>query len=192
MTALSPVTGRLLAVAILLLLLFGVWSLLVQPLAARHASYDEQIAQSRALLVRYQAIVASEARLARELEALREAESSSGGLLATNNPNVGAAEIQKQMKDFVAASGGALKSIGILPTEDQAAFQRVAVRLNILCDTAALQQLLYMIESANPYLFADNLNVRARGARRRQKDQAETGALQIRLDVSGYIRAGES
>ena len=192
MTALSPATRRLLAVAILLLLLFGIWTLLVQPLAARHAAYDEQIAQSRALLARYQAIIAAEERLTRELDALREAESSSGGLLATNDPNVGAAEIQKLLKDFVAANGGALKSIGILPTENRGAFQRVAVRLNILSDIVALQDLLYSIESANPYLFVDNLDVRARGARRRQKDKIETGALQVRLDVSGYIRVDES
>ena len=192
MTALSPISRRLLAVALLVLVLIGLWSLLIQPLAARHAANEAQILQSRELLARYQAIIGSEERLLRELEALQEAESTSGGLLATDNPSVGSAEIQKQLKDFVTESGGALKSTAILPTEERSAFQRIAVRLNVICDTPALQELLYSIESANPYLFVDNLDVRTRNARRRQRDQPAVDQLQVRLDVSGYIQVGET
>jgi len=66
MTALSPVTRRLLAVAILIALVLGLWTLVVGPLAARHGHYDDQISQARELLIRYRNIIQTEQRLAKK------------------------------------------------------------------------------------------------------------------------------
>ncbi len=57
-----------------------------------------------------------------------------------------------------------------------------------------LQNVLYTLESAKPYLFVDNLDVRRRVQRRRRKQtqpEAES-RLTVRFDLYGYIRNGQS
>ena len=62
-------------------------------------------------------MIETEARLRRELEGLRVAASSSGGLLAAGSANLGAAEIQTRIRRVIEASGGTLKSMGNAPAK---------------------------------------------------------------------------
>ena len=191
MSGLSPVTRKLLAVTLLVLLVFGAWSLVAEPILARHDLYRQQIEETEALRARYRSVIGTEAALRRELALLEETATASGGLLEADSPNLGAADIQTQIKAFVDASGASLKSMGNVPPESREGFQRVATRVNVVSDTRALQQVLHDIETARPYLFVDNLSVRARNRRARRNGEGDAAAeqLQVGFDVYGFIQA---
>ena len=94
---------------VLILLVLGGWSLVAEPILARHDLYRQQIEETEALLARYRSVIGTEAALKRELALLEETATASGGLLEADSPNLGAADIQTQIKAFVDGSGASLK-----------------------------------------------------------------------------------
>ena len=189
MVTLSPVLRRALAVAILAAILAALWALVVQPVTARFESYDRAITQSQALLARYLRTGGTRERLQAQLEQMRQTQASLGGFLEGGSGELVAAQLQNTVKKLVDANDGELKSIQILEEQEENNFRRVAIRVTMTADTEAVQKIFYSLETANPYLFLDNIDMRARRTR------AETGRtrgadnLQVRFDVSGYMRA---
>jgi hypothetical protein len=69
--------------------------------------------------------------------------------------------------------------------------RRIAVRGQMSSGLAAAQSVLYELESASPYLFIDNLNMRARGADRRADGVEADPILDVRFDIYGYVLAAK-
>ncbi len=73
MSALSLPVRRLLAVALVVLAVVGLWNFGVRPLAAEFAAYRSSIARSESLLARYRRVGSAREGLSRRLEAARRA-----------------------------------------------------------------------------------------------------------------------
>lgn len=191
MVTLSPALRRVLAVAILVAILAALGALVVEPVTAKFASYDRAVAQSQALLARYLRIGGERERLQVQLEQVRRAQASRGGFLEGASGELVAAELQNKAKNLVDANGGNLKSVQILKEQDENNFRRVAIRVTMTANTVAVQNIFYSLETANPYLFLDNVDIRA-SRRRAQKTRTQgAGDLQVRYDVYGYMRIEE-
>ena len=54
-------------------------------------------------------------------------------------------------------------------------------------NTAALQRVFYDLESATPFLFLDNVEIRSRPARRASGPEDDP-ILEVRFDLYGYMR----
>ncbi|MEE8123115.1 MAG: type II secretion system protein GspM [Alphaproteobacteria bacterium] len=188
MTALSPLVSRSLAVAILVAALAALWVLLVAPVTEKFEGYGRSISHSRELLVRHLQIAAQRARLETELEELRRAQSSTGRFLEGGGIELVAAEAQNKVKNLIDANGATLKSTQILPAQEKDNFRKLTIRVTMSADTEALQRIFHALETANPYLFLDNIDIRARRRRARRGRSVSQGELQIRFDLYGYMR----
>lgn len=186
MSALTPLLRRILAVGMLFALLAALWTLVVVPIGARFESYEQSIARSEALLARYLRIGAARDELRAELERVREKQESMSGFLKGPSVELVAAELQNKVKGLIEASGGELNSIQTLPESMEHGFRKVEIRAIMTIDTPALRQVLHALETANPYLFLDNVDIRA------QRKRAESASgLQVRYDVYGYMQVEE-
>ncbi|MEE8279319.1 MAG: type II secretion system protein GspM [Alphaproteobacteria bacterium] len=188
MTALSPLVSRSLAVAILVAALAALWVLLVAPVTEKFEGYGRSISHSRELLVRHLQIAAQRARLETELEELRRAQSSTGRFLEGGGIELVAAEAQNKVKNLIDANGATLKSTQILPAQEKDNFRKLTIRVTMSADTEALQRIFHALETANPYLFLDNIDIRSRRRRARRGRSVSQGELQIRFDLYGYLR----
>ena len=188
MTALSPLVSRSLAVAILVAALAALWVLLVAPVTEKFEGYGRSISHSRELLVRHLQIAAQRARLETELEELRRAQSSTGRFLEGGGIELVAAEAQNKVKNLIDANGATLQSTQILPAQEKDNFRKLTIRVTMSADTEALQRIFHALETANPYLFLDNIDIRSRRRRARRGRSVSQGELQIRFDLYGYMR----
>jgi general secretion pathway protein M len=185
---LSLPVRRLLAVGLLLVAIMLVWTMLVAPLAELYEA--ERADTERMALAVEKSPVRDEdlARLRRDVQLLKERQDAAAGLLQAASEAIAGAQLQNRLKEVVGAAQGELRSTQTLPSRDDGNFRRITVRGQLSLSLAALQQVLYTLEAASPYLFLDNVAVQAR-ADERDKDRAESdGLLDVRFDLSGYMR----
>ena len=174
----------------LLLIIVG----LVLPWLEKNSEYTREILLHHRQLQAYDRQIAS-------LPALQEAIATQGANRAMDvyyvdaaDASLGGITLQRLVEQLVGEAGGTMTSIQILPPFQQGVLTRVGVRLRLQITSAMLQQILYGIESHEPLLFVDKLNIRSlqRRSRGRQNSQDQATQLNINLDVMAYIRGSQA
>jgi hypothetical protein len=79
---------------------------------------------------------------------------------------------------------------------DEGRYRRISIRGQVTIDASGLQRMIYDLESGTPFLFVDNLRIRApvsgRAGERRTGDAGSTeDRIAVNLDVYGYVRASK-
>lgn len=184
---LSPGVSRALAVAILVALVGLAFSWGIAPLWNSYAQARSDAARYQAALVRAARPGANLAALRAELARLKSGRGSTAGVLPAANESLAAAELQGKLKAVVDAAEGELRSVQTLPARDEGPFRRVSVRGQVAMTLPSLQRVLYRLESATPLLFLDNVDIRVRPVRR-GRESAEVQMLDVRFDLSAYMR----
>lgn len=195
MNQLPPMARRIAAVLILLGGIGLVYLALVQPLLDDYLDTRDAIADARAALARYRGVAADLPQRQKELTRLRQRQATSEGFLEGPNDALVAAQIQNRIKALVDASHGELKSTQVLPAQDEGKYRRLAIRAQMTLDVAAVQRVLYGVETASPLLFLDNVDLRAHLVDRRRErggNPPNDGGLDVRIDVFGYMRAAKA
>jgi general secretion pathway protein M len=195
MTGLPPLASRALALALLVALVALGWIGLVQPVIAKRHDVRAQIEQTRELLQRYRGITAGREELEAELAHWQREVLPKSGMLPGDNPAIVAAELQSGVSNVIKASDGNLLSIQILPGASEGKLRRVTVRVQFTANIEALTNILHELESARPYLFVENLQIRAGGrgirslaSRLRRTSPQRIETLFVTGDVNGYMR----
>jgi len=184
---LPPWASRALAVLLLFAGAGLVYLVTISPLLADYAGTQQSIAQMQTAIEHYRRVAAELPARRAILANLRSRQATSEGFLQGTNDSLVAAQIQNRIKALVEAAHGELKSTQVLQVQEEGKYRRVTVRAQMALDLGAAQQVIYGIETASPLLFLDSLDMRSRiGGRYR--DGAEDGALDLRLDVYGYMR----
>jgi len=176
------------ALALLLLLLFAtlVQAVLILPAYLLHRHYDFYLDQYSDAMARYQRIGATRPALEAKLAAVK-ARDPHKGFLKNASPALAASEVQDVTKNLIEANGGKLNAMTISQPHDDGRFRQVAVNVQMSSSVTALRKMLYALESAQPYLFVSNLNVRANipyGFRPQPGPDPEI--LFVTMDVSGF------
>lgn len=186
--ALPPWLSRATALALLFGLILLAYAVVVAPLVAGYRQSERAVAEAGELLAGYRSVAARRDQLEAQLEALADRQDDSGLYLAGATDALAAAALQDDVKGAIEAGGGNLRSIQILPAEDEEGFRRVGVRVQLTATVNDLLRILHGIEAGRPFLFVDALEINNRRARRRSRDEAETmdPVLLVRLDVAGY------
>jgi len=195
MNQLPPMVRRLVAVLILLGGIGVLYVALVQPLLDDYLGTREAIADTRSLLARYRGVAADLPQRQKELAGLRQRHATSEGFLQGSNDALVAAQIQSRIKALVEAAHGELKSTQVLPAQDEGKYRRLAIRAQMTLDIAAAQRVLYGVETASPFLFLDNVDMRAHMIDRRRErggNPPSDNQLDVRIDVFGYMRAAKA
>jgi general secretion pathway protein M len=182
--------SRAAAAGLLLLLLLGVDEFVLEPYWRAWSEAQESIAASRTLLAGFQRSAAERPGLESQLRALDGSTvPPQPGLIEATNAPLAAAGLQSSVKAIFETAGGQVRSVQDLPTTRIGSFHQVTIRLDVAVATEGLQKALYRIESSQPYMFVDNLAIRAPEPQRMPGPRPAGNELSVRLEVYGYIRA---
>jgi hypothetical protein len=184
-------TSRLAALALSAGVAFGLYIFVAAPIVASYAETDAAVAQAAELLDRYRRVAAARPALQERLDALKSRQSEIGTYLGGETDALAGAKLQELVNATVAAGGGALRSVQILPAKADGGFRRIGVRVQMTATIAQVLHVLHGLDAGSTLLFVDNLEVSNRRARRRRKQQVEMDpTLLVRLDLFGYLTPG--
>ena len=179
-------TGQLLALAILCLVLGGVYLLLVSPILDLYSQREATLADRRMLAPRL-SVAAAELP---ELRArLAELQASATTALDGASDAIAAANLQSRIEELAKSAGVTISSTEGLAGENRGAYRRVGLRLAISGEYEAIIKLLAAIETAAPPLVLSN--VQFHGVLR-PTAQSQTSRLDAGVEVYGFRRTDTS
>lgn len=175
----------LLVIAVLLVyLLFFHWFVL------RHKEYTEEITGLREQLTRFQSVAGQREVLQQRLAQVRSSESDEKLFFAQPTFDEAAAAMNSSIGDLVRSQADdtcVIVSRQPIPPRVQERFEKVTVNVRMRCDAEDFLKVLYGMETGMPLMLVDDVNI-IRPRARRTRGAAPQGALDIRFNVSGYLK----
>jgi hypothetical protein len=185
---LSPATSRAAALGLFLVVMALLWSLIGTTVLDAQREARSTIDRLQPLLQRAGTIESDITALEAEIKQVQEHVGSPHGFLDGANESIATAELQSRLKRAVEGAGGDLRSVQMLPAQDDDGYRRVTVRGQLLVSLVALQRVLYDLEASQPYLFLDNVAIADRPDNRGPTAATDDAVLDVRFDVFGYMR----
>lgn len=96
------------------------------------------------------------------------------------------ADLQDAAKAVIEASGGRVLSSQLLPHKDEGAFRQVSATMQLAATMQNLRQVLHAIEGREPYMYLDNLTVRAQVPPGFKPQAGFEPEVFVQFDVSAY------
>ena len=178
--------GRILAVALGVLVLACGWVGGVAPLIEWHAQRAASIEGKQMLLARME-MVASQLPAQRAQAATPDRGARAGSLLRGGSDSIAAAELQGLLQETAGRSGLRVTSLESLAPEPRSGYRRVAVRVAAEGRYPGVLDLLGNIAAAAPGVLVDGLTLRGPGGTARSDDPPVT----VSFTVIG-LRDGEA
>lgn len=181
------------ALMLLVIALLLVYLLLFHWFVLRHISYAEEIGELREQLGRFQSVAAQREALQARLGQIRNTQTDEGLFLDYPTFDEAAAALSGNIGDMVRTQADdTCQIVSRQPVRPrvQERFEKVTVNVRMRCNAEDFLPILYGMETGVPLMLVDDLNViRPRTTRRVRGQQAqEQGALDIRFNVSGYLK----
>ena len=183
---------RLAALALLVLLVGGVFAVLVdQVWMARYHFYRDRLEDQQGQLERLERMAASREPIQQLIAQIQQDHQAATQYLPQSAPALAAADLQQRVRAVVEAAGGTLQSTQSLPPVEEGNAMKVTVRASMMGDPDSLPEILHGLESQTPLLFVDNLQVSARPTRVRLPNgrfanHTQT-QLHVQFEVAGYL-----
>lgn len=190
--SLQPLVQRLAAVALLVAVAGLGWLAVVQPLANAYQRQRAEIAHTQSLLARYERLGDARAALEARLAELEDRQAAGRRVLTAASPSLAAAQLQNDVKELVGRHGGDLKSTQVIAGDREGPFRKITLRASMDADLTSLQRIFHGLEASHVYRFLDNVEIRARLARRRTEATSVPTMLDVRFDVFAYLREEEA
>lgn len=185
----TPKQSKAAALAILALLIAAVITAIALPLWLLNHRYDAAMDDAVARLSRYSRIMGMRDGLQAKAAQVKVLEASHH-FLKSASPTLAAAELQELVKTILDANGGKLNSFSPLAFKDDGTYRQVPVSLQINAPLSAVKAMLYALESSRPYLFVDNLVIRAPYNVGARVDSSTEPELIVQFNVTGYALKG--
>ncbi|MGA9572671.1 MAG: type II secretion system protein GspM [Lysobacterales bacterium] len=181
------------AVMLLVIALLLVYLLLFHWFVLRHIDYAEEIGDLRQQLVRFQSVASKREKLQAQLAQIKSSQNDEGLFLEYPTFDEAAAALSGNIGDMVRnQADDSCQIVSRQPVRPrvQERFQKVTVNVRMRCDAEDFLPILFGMETGMPLMLVDDLNViRPRTNRRVRGQQVqEQGALDIRFNVSGYLK----
>lgn len=187
---LTPVQSRLLALGLLLLVLAAAVAAVAVPAILLHRHYDHYIDQYSDHLARYRRVAASRADIEAALADVEKRDARRYYLKA-RAPALAAAELQGSIARVVESHNGHMISSQAMPAKDDgksAAGTRISLSTQFSAAIVPLQTILHDIEVHEPYLFIDQLTVRANQGRQFKPQPGVQPEYSVQLTVSAFMQ----
>ena len=178
---------RLLALAILTLALGAVFSVTVLPVLLANQHYQDTITSLESRLQQLQRAAAIGKTLQPQYEQLKRWQTTDEQYLNSSSAALAAAELQRLVKRIVVAKNAQVMSTQILTTRQEEGFDRISLKIRVQGELENIVQAFYVIETADPYIFLDNVSVRASRGRRVRGHTAPLQTLDIDMELVGYM-----
>ena len=175
--------GRVLAAALLLAVLGGLWAGVLVPLTDWYADRAATIEGQAILARRMGQIAAAVPALRRDAEAIGAATPVS--VLEGASDAVAGAALQQRLQQIGAGLGTTLASTEVLPGEQAGAYRRIGVRLAVSADWPVIVRLLAAVDANTPRLLVNDLQIQSQ----RSSLSDPNPSLSVTMVVFGF-RAG--
>lgn len=180
--------SRLLALALLLLALAGLWLAVGAPAQAGFAALADERQRLLDLRTRYRSAAEGVAALGERRDAAKRKSAAHAGLVEADSAAAAAALMQGEIKRAVEAAGGVVRRVVVAPAESGDAAERVGVDVLANLDIRGLYALLGALELENPQLHVGDLQVELERAGRSAREE---GRLSVRFDLYAFRRVAE-
>ncbi len=187
-------SGRLTAVLLLAITLIMVYLSCFHWFIMRQIEYGADIAQLSGQLARFQRVAAQQSQYEEQLLSLQNRKSDENLFLEGGDFNEAAAQMSERLGQIISTQADdSCQIVSRQPVRPrvQERFEKVTVNVRMRCNIEDLQKVLYALESGVPLVIADEVTViKPRARRRAKKQQAapSVNALDIRFNISGYLR----
>jgi general secretion pathway protein M len=181
------------AVMLLVIALLLTYLLVFHWFVLRHMDYAEEIGDLRSQLSRFQSVASQREALQAQLSQIRGSQNDEGLFLVYPTFDEAAAALSGNIGDMVRTQADdSCQIVSRQPVRPrvQERFQKVTVNVRMRCDAEDFLQILFGMETGMPLMLVDDLNIirpRTSARARGQQVQAQ-GALDIRFNVSGYLK----
>ncbi|MFT4585038.1 MAG: hypothetical protein ACI915_005212 [Gammaproteobacteria bacterium] len=160
---------------------------------------QERISALDDRLAKYQALKQIQAKIERALTDLNgDAELSQWDrFVVANSVALGAAELQRTIKDIIETNGGRQTSSQSLLGEESDDFHNLLLNVSFSGDLPAIQRILIALEHNETRLFVDHASINANNAQRGRRSfnsRSRQGPenLIVRIGVSAYMHKGDA
>lgn len=176
---------RVVALGLLLLIVGGLAAAAIVPLWRNHEAYDQRIGELRHQIDRFTLHASQRPALERQ-RAQMLALYGDGFYLSGQTEALAAAELQRTVRQAVTQAGGELRSTQVMTAEEEEGFQRIAIRVQLRGGINTLRDALYALETGKPYLFVNDLRIRALNAVRGRHPGSVVDLLDVSFELYGY------
>lgn len=188
MGTLGPAYQRFLAVSILGLLIWGVISWIILPIADGFSTRSEEIKDLQFRLVQLENVNERRDRdLPERLESI-ERYDALGLLLPEASERLATANLQARIGRMLDQRSVQIVSNQSVASKFESELTKISIRLRVVGDLESTQAALHAIELATPYLFVDELELRPSN---RQASETAT-QLESSLSLSAYMLGDET
>lgn len=189
----TPWISRLTALLLLVLVLFGTYLTLVEPLVVDYDAIDREIDEAQDQVAHFERLAAMRPAVEQQLQQVDPEQSAQGHYLSGGTDALAAAGLQDRINALVADNGGTLRSTQPMPGVEEQGFRRITLKVQLTATTEELFDTLYELESGAPILFVEDLDIQSRIVRRQTSDKVGARESQpilllaVAFDLSGYL-----
>ena len=181
----TGIRGRVLAVALVLLTVGAVIAAVAVPAYVLFNRYEEAQTAAEGRIERYQRIAASKGEHQRALDVIKARESGRF-FLKNSAPNLGGAELTDLVRPMLETNSARLTSIQPVTVKDEGGFRVYSLNVGFNGTPAALQKTLYALETSIPYLFVENVSLKATVPRGYKPPPNQEPEVSAQIEVQAY------
>ena len=187
-------SNRLTPILLLVIVLLMVYLLCFHWFILRHIDYSEEINGLSEQLGRFQRVAAQRAQYEEQLQALQNRKSDENLFLEGGDFNEAAAGMSERLGQMISTQADdSCQIVSRQPVRPrvQERFEKVTVNVRMRCSIEDMKKVLHALETGIPMVIADEVTVIKPRARRRagkNQEAAVKNTLDIRFNMSGYLR----
>jgi hypothetical protein len=178
--------SRTAAILLLIVGLWGLWSLLEAPILARVAADREAMAVEHASLTDARAGINESAQLRSDLARVSGFVDSASWDLDRSTPELLAAQLQRAIDNAASAAGAVVSTSRTLPAAQDGGLTRIGLDFELQTTLPSLQTMLLRINAARPRVFIDRLTAQVAEAGDMTKGADGQRELGVTLRVAIY------
>ena len=182
----SPAANRNAAIVLLIVAVLVVIAGLALPAWWLYDRYDASATQLARQLRSYTSLNQLRPTLMKSVEALKAKDIKKFFLKGATAALAGA-DLQEMARTVIESNNGKLLSSQLLAHKDENGYRQVNATIQMTANIQNLRQVLHAIEGREPYLFLDNLTVRAQVPSGFKPQPGFEPEMFVQFDVSGLV-----
>jgi general secretion pathway protein M len=187
--AMNPTQSRRAAIGLLFAAALGTLAVIVVPFYMLNRYYDNALADYSGKLDRFRRIAGSRATATQQLDAIRAVEPRKG-YLRSGAAALSGAEAAEALRTIIEANGGKLITMQAPSSREEGRYRALTINVQLSGTIFALRKILHAIETNQPALFVENLQVRSQVPANFRPAPGAEPDVYMQMDVTGYSISG--
>ena len=197
---LTAIQQRWLAVGLLLLVSLIIGLLIIVPIISKGLALHDSKNNLVFKLRQYERILANKDAVSSSKSKIAQQSAEQGYFNRQDTESLASAEMQEFIKQAIMNAGGQLNSTQSMPSGDSSSddntikFTRIIIRVSMTGNSEVLRSVLYKIETSQPLMIIDQIDLRpVRGRRNRKTGQIDaSNDLTVNFQVVSFMRKKQS